>query len=80
VKSAQRNRLRKDQHFAQGNDRETPDPYGEGGFASGTDAKDGPRQSGYGSDFGQLEASQRPEKQASERDYKNGGTGAKSSR
>lgn len=82
VQSAQRNRLRKDQHFAprQGDSHEVPDPYGEGGFAGGGDAGDGPRQSGYGTDFGQLEGSQRHEKQASERDYKKAGTGAESSR
>jgi hypothetical protein len=82
VESAQRSRLRKDQHYARrtGDVGEVPDPYGEGGFAGQGDVGGASRQSGYGSDFGQLEAAQRHEKHASERDYKNGGTGAKSNR
>ena len=80
-RSAQRSRSHKDQHYAAGGGSgEIPDPYGEGGFAAGDDARDGPRQSGYGADFGQLEASQRSEKRASELDYKKAGTPVKSSR
>jgi hypothetical protein len=77
VQSAQRDRLRKDQHFggkARG-EGEIPDPYGEGGFAAGGDG-----QSGYGADFGQLEPAQRHEKQVSEHDLKKAGTTAKSNR
>jgi hypothetical protein len=82
VESAQRSRLRKDQHYGPrpSGSVETPDPYGEGGFAGGGGGREGPRQSGYGKDFGQLEGAQRHEKQASERDYKNPGTVTKSSR
>lgn len=77
VESAQRNRLRTDQHFAPrtGGTSEVPDPYGEGGFAGG-----GEGQTGYGADYGQLEPSQRHEKQVSEHDYRKGGTAAESSR
>jgi hypothetical protein len=77
VESAQRNRLRKDQHFAAKtpSDGEVPDPYGVGGFAAGCD-----RQSGYGADFGQLEPSQRHEKQVSEQDLIKVGTSTKSKR
>lgn len=82
VRSAQRSRLRTDQHFATrtSDAGETPDPYGEGGFAGGGDGQSGTRQSGYGADYGQLEPSQRHEKQASERDYGKAGTGADPSR
>lgn len=77
VQSAQRDRLRKDQHFASktGAEGEVPDPYGEGGFAAG-----GEGQSGYGADFGQLQAAQRHEKQVSEQDLRKAGTGSKSDR
>jgi hypothetical protein len=77
VRSAQRDRLRKDQHFGPKThgDGETPDPYGKGGFAAGGDG-----QSGYGADFGQLEAAQRHEKQVSEQDLKKAGTTTKSNR
>ena len=77
VQSAQRNRLRKDQHFAAkpGSAGELPDPYGEGGFAAGGDG-----QSGYGADFGQLEGAQRHEKQVSEQDLRLAGTSSKSIR
>jgi hypothetical protein len=77
VESAQRDRLRKDQHFAaKGHgDGETPDPYGAGGFAAGGDG-----QSGYGAGYGQLEAAQRHEKQVSEHDLKKAGTASKSNR
>lgn len=77
VQSAQRDRLRKDQHFGckTASAGETPDPYGAGGFAAGGDG-----QSGYGADFGQLQASQRHEKQVSEHDLKKAGTTDKSKR
>jgi hypothetical protein len=77
VRSAQRDRLRKDQHFGAktGAGGEVPDPYGEGGFAAGGDG-----QSGYGADFGQLEPSQRHERQVSEHDLKKAGTAIKSNR
>jgi hypothetical protein len=77
VQSAQRDRLRKDQHFGSktGADGEVPDPYGEGGFAAGGDG-----QSGYGADFGQLEPAQRHEKQISEQDLRKAGTSSKSNR
>ena len=77
VQSAQRNRLRKDQHFGAKSraSGELPDPYGEGGFAAGGDG-----QSGYGADFGQLEAAQRHEKQVSERAVRDAGTASKSGR
>jgi hypothetical protein len=66
VQSAQRSRLRKDQHYApRGPDVGGPDPYGEGGFAGGGDG-----QSGYGTDFGQLEGAQRHEHPVSESDYR----------
>lgn len=86
VESARRNQSRTDQHFAarSASASETPDPFGEGGFAGGGDHPDGSRQSGYGADYGQLQPSQRHEKQASERDYgddrKKGGTVAESNR
>jgi hypothetical protein len=75
--SAQRDRLRKDQHFAcrSASSSETPDPYGEGGFAAGGDG-----QSGYGADYGQLEPSQRHERHVSEHDIRNAGTSSKSDR
>jgi hypothetical protein len=75
--SAQRNRLRTDQHFADRapSSSEVPDPYGAGGFAAGGDG-----QSGYGADFGQLEPAQRHEKQVSEHDLRNAGTASKSNR
>ena len=77
VQSAQRDRLRKDQHFGgkPASSNETPDPYGEGGFAAG-----GEGQSGYGADYGQLEPAQRHEKQVSEQDLKKAGTASKSNR
>ena len=76
VESAQRSRLRKDQHYApRGQDPGGPDPYGEGGYAGG-----GEGQSGYGADFGQLEGAERHEKAASEQDYKTDGTVDKSTR
>ena len=75
--SAQRDRLRKDQHFGSrpASAGEVPDPYGEGGFAAG-----GEGQSGYGADYGQLEPAQRHEKQVSEQDLKKAGTSRKSNR
>jgi hypothetical protein len=75
--SAQRDRLRKDQHFGTKSSSagELPDPYGAGGFAAGGDG-----QSGYGADFGQLEPAQRHEKQVSEQDLKKAGTDVKSNR
>ena len=75
--SARRDRLRKDQHFGAkpASGGETPDPYGEGGFAAG-----GVGQSGYGADYGQLEPSQRHEKQVSEHDLRKAGTSSKSNR
>ena len=75
--AAQRNRLRKDQHYAPGGEagESGPDPYGEGGFAGG-----GAGQSGYGGENGMLEPSQRHEKQVSEHDRRSGGTPSKSSR
>lgn len=77
AQSAQRNRFRKDQHYApkKAGASETPNPYGEGAFAGGTD-----RQSGYGADFGQLEGAQRAETQVSEQDIKRAGTASKSDR
>jgi len=77
VESAQRDRLRKDQHFGpkSRSSTETPDPYGEGGFAAGGDG-----QSGYGADFGQLEPAQRHEKQVSERALREARTAAKPNR
>lgn len=73
--SAQRDRFRRDQHYAcRPHPAESgPDPYGAGGFAAG-----GEGQSGYGGDFGQLDGAQRHEKPCSERDYKKSGTLLKS--
>lgn len=80
AQSAQRNRLRKDQHYAPKGPAagEVPDPYGEGAFAGGGQA--GTRQSGYGEDFGNLEGAQRHEKQVSELDNRKAGTPPKSGR
>jgi hypothetical protein len=77
VRSAQRDRLRKDQHYGSKTrgDGEVPDPYGEGGCAAGGDG-----QSGYGADFGQLQAAQRHERQVSEQDLEKAGTASKSNR
>jgi hypothetical protein len=77
VQSAQRNHLRRDQHFAAkpASAGELPDPYGAGGFAAGGDG-----QSGYGADYGQLQPAQRHEKQVSEQQLRKAGTDAKSIR
>lgn len=82
VESAQRSRLHKDQHFASrtSSDGETPDPYGEGGFAASGDGGSPSRQSGYGDGYGQLEGAQRHEKQVSELENRKAGTAPKSGR
>jgi hypothetical protein len=61
--AAQRNALRKDQHFAADSPAAEPgaDPFREAGFAAG-----GAGHSGYGGEYGMLEPSQRHEKQAGE--------------
>lgn len=62
--SAQRSRFRKDQLFTpSGPNPDGPVPYGEGGFPAG-----GEGQSGYGTDFGQLDGAERHEKAVSEQD------------
>jgi hypothetical protein len=76
--SAQRDHLRRDQHFAHRTNPDDggPDPFGAGGFAGGGDQS----QSGYGVDFGQLDAASQHERHPSERDYRRAGTGLKSER